>query len=43
MGVSKCGAMSFYTPRFFKQAQSFDKTNIFNVAVPYQETKFTTK
>ena len=40
MGVSKCGAMSFYTPRFFKQQESFDKTNIFNVAVPYQGTKF---
>lgn len=40
MGVSKCGAMSFYTPRFFKKAQSFDKTSIFNVAVPYQGTKF---
>lgn len=40
MGVSKCGAMSFYIPRFLKYDESFRKLNIFNVAVPYQGTKF---
>ena len=40
MGVSKCGAMSFYTPRFFKYNESFQKFNLFNVTVPYQGTKF---
>lgn len=40
MGVSKCGAMSLYTPRFFKHNESFQKFNLFNVTVPYQGTKF---
>lgn len=40
MGVSKCGTMCFYTPRFFKCDESFDKVNIFNVAAPYLGTKF---
>lgn len=40
IGVSKCGAMSLYTPRFFRCNESFDKFNLFNVAVPYQGTKF---
>ena len=29
MGVSKCGAMSFYIPRFLKYDESFRKLNIF--------------
>lgn len=40
IGVSKCGAMSFYIPSFFKNEESFRKFNLFNVAVPYQGTKF---
>ena len=40
MGVSKCATMSFYTPRFFKYDESFDKFNLFNVAAPYLGTKF---
>ncbi len=40
MGVSKCGAMSLYAPRFFKQNETFHKFNLFNVTVPYQGTKF---
>ena len=40
MGVSKCGAMSLYTPRFFKHNETFKKFNLFNVTVPYQGTKF---
>lgn len=40
MGVSKCGAMSLYTPRFFNHNESFQKFNLFNVTVPYQGTKF---
>lgn len=40
MGVSKCGAMSLYTPRFFKNGETFNKFNLFNVTVPYQGTKF---
>lgn len=40
MGVSKCGTMSFYVPSFFKYNESFNKFNLYNVAVPYQGTKF---
>ena len=40
ISVSKCGTMSFYTPRFFKYEESFNKTSLHNVAVPYQGTKF---
>lgn len=40
ISVSKCGTMSFYTPSFFKNEESFQKTSIHNVAVPYTGTKF---
>lgn len=40
IGVSKCATMSFYTPRFFKCSESFNKFNLFNVAAPYLGTKF---
>lgn len=39
IGLSKCGVMSFYVPRFFKQAVTFSKTNIYNIATPYQGNK----
>ena len=35
IALSKCGAMSFYMPSFFKNQCSFQKTNIFNAATPY--------
>jgi hypothetical protein len=40
MGVSKCGTMSFYVPSYFEFDESFSKFNLFNVAAPYQGTKF---
>ncbi len=39
IALSKCGAMSFYMPSFFKNPYSFQKTNIFNAATPYRGTK----
>ena len=39
IGLSKCGAMSFYIPRYFQKKSSFDKTNIFSVASPFNGTK----
>lgn len=40
ISVSKCGTMSFYTPNFFKNEESYQKTSIYNIAVPYKGTKF---
>lgn len=40
ISVSKCGTMSFYTPNFFQNEESFKKTSIHNIAVPYKGTKF---
>ena len=40
ISVSKCGTMSFYTPSFFQNEESFQKTSIHNIAVPYKGTKF---
>ena len=40
ISVSKCGTMSFYVPRYFKNEESFEKTSLHNIAVPYQGTKF---
>lgn len=40
ISVSKCGTMSFYAPKFFKYEESFNKTSLHNIAVPYQGTKF---
>lgn len=39
IGLSKCSVMNFYVPRFFKCAQSFSKTNMYNIASPYTGTK----
>jgi len=39
ISLSKCGVMSFYVPSFFKNQTTFSKTNIFNIATPYQGTK----
>ncbi len=39
VGLSKCSAMSFYVPSFFKSQESFKKTNLFNIAAPYTGTK----
>jgi hypothetical protein len=39
IGLSKCSVMNFYLPRFFKTAATFDKTNIYNIAAPYDGTK----
>lgn len=40
ISVSKCGTISFYTPNFFQNEESFQKTSIHNIAVPYKGTKF---
>ena len=40
ISVSKCGTMSFYVPRYFQNEESFEKTSLHNIAVPYQGTKF---
>lgn len=39
IGLSKCGVMTFYVPRFFRNPNTFVKTNIFNIATPYEGTK----
>lgn len=39
IGLSKCSVMNFYIPRFFTNASTFAKTNIYNVATPYEGTK----
>ena len=39
IGLSKCSVMNFYVPRFFSNPNTFTKTNIFNVAAPYEGTK----
>jgi len=39
VGVSKCGAMLFNTPKFFKRESSFRKTNVYTVATPFTGTK----
>ncbi len=39
MGLSKCGAMSFYVPKYFETLESFRKTNIYTVAAPFEGTK----
>lgn len=39
---SKGGALAFYTPSFFKNPQSFKKTNIFTSATPFKGTKMAT-
>lgn len=39
IGLSKCAIMSFYTPNFFKNRETYDMTNIYNVAAPYEGTK----
>ena len=39
IGLSKCGVMNFYVPRFFNNPQAFDKVNIYNIATPYTGTK----
>ena len=39
INLSKCGVMGFYVPSFLKSSNSYHKTNIFNVATPYEGTK----
>lgn len=39
LGLSKCGVMSFYIPSYFKTLEAYKKTNIFNIATPYNGTK----
>lgn len=38
VGYSKCGVMNTYVPSFFKNDDSFKKTNIINAAAPYKGT-----
>lgn len=39
IGISKCGTMAFYIPKHFKYARTFEKTNIYTVASPFNGTK----
>jgi len=39
IGLSKCSVMNFYLPRFFEKSTTFAKTNIYNIAAPYDGTK----
>ena len=39
VGMSKCGAMLFNTPKFFKRESSFRKTSVYTVATPFTGTK----
>lgn len=39
VGLSKCATMSFNTPKYFKNPNSFIKTNIYTIATPYNGTK----
>ena len=39
IGISKCGAMGFNTPKFFKNPNSFNKTNLYTIATPFEGTK----
>lgn len=39
IGLSKCSAMSFYVPQFFLRPESYEKTNLYNIASPYTGTK----
>ena len=39
IGLSKCGVMNFYIPSFFRNPNTFSKTNIYNIAAPYDGTK----
>lgn len=38
IGISECGAMSFYVPRFFKVEDSYKKTNLTTVGTPFNGT-----
>ena len=38
IGISECGAMSFYDPSFFKSEDSFKKTNVVTVGTPFNGT-----
>lgn len=39
VGLSKNGTLNMYIPSFFKNIESFNKTNIYNIAAPYTGTK----
>ena len=39
IGLSKCSVMNFYIPSFFKNQKKKKKTNIYNIAAPYDGTK----
>lgn len=38
VGFSKCGVMNCYVPKFFRKKISYKKTNMINVAAPYEGT-----
>jgi len=39
IGLSKCGTMNFYVPKYFNNINSFKKTNIYTIAAPFEGTK----
>lgn len=40
VGLSKCSVMNFYVPRYFNNSETYKKTNVYNIASPYEGTKF---
>lgn len=38
VGFSKCGVMNCYVPKFFRKRKTYKKTNMINVAAPYEGT-----
>lgn len=39
IGISKCGTMSFNIPKYFKKSLSYEKTNLYTIATPFEGTK----
>ena len=39
IGLSKCGAMAFNIPKYFRNLSSFNKTNVYTIASPFTGTK----
>lgn len=39
IGLSKCGAMVFNIPKYFRNSSSYSKTNVYTIASPFTGTK----
>lgn len=38
VGLSKCGAINMYAPKYLKNSKSYELTHIYNIATPYSGT-----